>query len=51
MWTDFGEAIVNGTHLPGNNVHEMLDYLYHDWQKSSKQSPPQGSDKLIPVLF
>ena len=26
-WTDFGEAIVNGIHLPGTNVHEMLDYL------------------------
>ena len=50
-WTDFGEAVVNGTHLPGTNVHQMLDYLVHDWQKFSKQSPPQGLDKLIPVLF
>ena len=50
-WTDFGEAIVNGIHLPGTNVHEMLDYLFHDWRKSSEQSPPQGFDKLIPVLF
>ena len=50
-WTDFGKAIVNGIHLPGTNVHEMLDYLFHDWQKFSKQSPPQGLDKLIPVLF
>ena len=25
-WTDFGEAIVNGIHLPGTNVHEMLNY-------------------------
>ena len=50
-WTDFGEAIVNGIHLPGSNVHEMLDYLFHDWRKFSKQSPPQGLDKLIPVLF
>ena len=33
------------------NVHEMLDYLFHDWRKFSKQSPPQGLDKLIPVLF
>ena len=41
-WTDFGEAIVNGVHLPGTNVHEMLDYLFHDWRKLSKQSPPQG---------
>ena len=31
-WTDFGEAIVNCIHLPGTNVHEMLDYLFHDWQ-------------------
>ena len=30
-WTDFGEAIVNGIQLPGTNVHEMLDYLFHDW--------------------
>lgn len=50
-WTDFGEAIVSGVHLPGTNVHEMLDYLFHDWRKLSKQSPPQGLDKLIPVLF
>ena len=50
-WTDFGEAIVNGIHLPGTNVHEMVDYLFHDWRKLSKQSPPQGLDKLIPVLF
>ena len=49
-WTDFGEAIVNGIHLPGSNVHEMLDYLFHNWQKFSKQSPPQGLNKLIPVL-
>ena len=51
MWTDFGEAIVNGIHLPGTNVHEMLDYLFHDWRKLSKQSPLQGLNKLIPVLF
>ena len=50
-WTDFGEAIFNGIHLPGTNVHEMLDYLFHDWRKFSKQSPPQGLDKLMPVLF
>ena len=49
--TDFGEAIANGIHLPGTNVHEMLDYLFHDWRKFPKQSPPQGLDKLIPVLF
>ena len=50
-WTDFGEAIVNGIHLPETNIHEMLHYLFHDWRKLSKQSPPQGLDKLIPVLF
>ena len=50
-WTDFGEAIVNGIHLPGANVHEMLDYLFHYWRKLSKQSPQQGLEKLIPVLF
>ena len=51
MWTDFGEAIVSGMHLPGTNVHEMLDYLFHDRRKLSKQSPPQGLYKLVPVLF
>ena len=30
-WTDFGEAIVDGIRLPGSNVHDMLDYLFHDW--------------------
>ena len=49
--TDFDEAIVDGTRLPGSNVHDMLDYLFHDWQKLSKQSPPQGLDKLIRILF
>ena len=29
----------------------MLDYLFHNWRKFSKQSPPQGLDKLTPVLF
>ena len=50
-FTYFGEAIVNCIHLPGTNVYEMLDYLFHNWRKFSKQSPPQGLDKLIPVLF
>ena len=27
MWTDFGEAIVNGTHLPGTNVMLLCGYL------------------------
>ena len=51
MWTDFGEGIVNSIHLPGTNVHEILDHLLYDWRKLSKQSPLQGLDKLIPVLF
>ena len=51
MWVDFGEAIFSGIHLPGTNVHEMLDYLFHDRRKFSKQSPPQDLGKLIPVLF
>ena len=50
-WTDFGKAVVSGIHLPGTNVHEILEYLFHDWRKLSKQSPLQGLDKLIPVLF
>ena len=24
MWTDFGEAIVNGIHLPGTDIHKCL---------------------------
>ena len=50
-WTDFGEAIVDGMQLPGSNVHDMLDYIFRDWRKLSKQSPPQGLDKLIRILF
>ena len=50
-WTDFGEAIVDGTRLPGSNVHDMSDYLFHDWGKLSRQSTPQGLDKLIRILF
>ena len=50
-WSDFGEAIVDGTRLPGSNIHDMLDYLFHDWRRLSKQSPPQGLDKLIRILF
>ena len=50
-WTDFGEAMVSGIHLSGKNVHEMLDQLFHDWRKFSKQSTPKGLGKLIPVLF
>ena len=46
-WTDFGEAIVDGMQLPGSNVHDMLDYLFHDWRKLSKQSPPHSLEKLI----
>ena len=34
-----------------SNVHDMLDYLFHDWRKLSKQSPSQGLDKLIRILF
>ena len=49
-WAGFGDAIVDGTRLPGSNVH-MLDYLFHDWGKLSKQSPAQGLDKLIRILF
>ena len=50
-WTDFSEAMVDGTRLPGSNVKDMLDYLFHDWRNLSKQSPPQGLDKLIRILF
>ena len=50
-WTDFGEAIVDGMQLQGSNVYDMLDYLFHNWRKISKQSPPQGLDTLIRFLF
>ena len=50
-WTDFGEAIVDGMGLQGSNVYDMLDNLFHDWRKISKQSPPQGLDKFIRILF
>ena len=50
-WTDFCEAIVDGMQFLGSNVHDMLDYLFHDWRKLSKQSPPQGLDKLIRIWF
>ena len=30
-WTDFGKAVVDGMRLQGSNVHDMLDYLFHDW--------------------
>ena len=51
LWTDFGEVIVDGMRLQGSNVCDMLDYLFHDWRKISKQSPPLGLDKLIRILF
>ena len=50
-WTDFGEAIVDRMRLPGSNVHDMLDYLFHNWRNLCKQLPPQGLDKLIRILF
>ena len=50
-WTDFGKAIVDGMRLQGSNVYDMLDYLFHDWREISKQSPPQGLDKFIRILF
>ena len=48
-WTDFGEAIVNGIHLPGTNVHEMLDYLFQDWRNSLNNLHLRVW--TIPVLF
>ena len=50
-WTDFGEATVDRMRLPGSNIYNMSDYLFHNWQKISKQSLPQGLDKLIRILF
>ena len=34
MRTDYSEAIVNGIHLPGTNVHEMLDYFISQLAKT-----------------
>ena len=48
-WTDFGKAIVDRMRLQGSNAYDMLNYLFHDWRKISKQSPPQG--KFIRILF
>ena len=50
-WTDFGKAIVDRMRLQGSNVYDMLDYLFKVWRKISEQSPPQGLDKLIRILF
>ena len=40
LWTDFGEAVVDGMRLQGSYIYDMLGYLFHDWRKISKQSPP-----------
>ena len=50
-WTDFGEAIVDGTRLPGLNVHNMLVFASREINNLSEQSPPQGLDKSIRILF
>ena len=36
-WTDFGKAVIDGMRLQGSNIYDMLDYLFHDWRKISKQ--------------
>ena len=37
--------------LPGSNVHNMLVFASREINNLSKQSPPQGLDKLIRILF
>ena len=40
-WTDFGEAIVSGIHLPGTNIHEMLDYLFYNCENFLNNPHPK----------
>ena len=44
-WTNFGEAIVNGNRITG--IYDILDFIFHDRRKPSKQSPPRGLEELI----
>ena len=46
-WTNFGEVIVNGNRITGYNIYDILDFIFHDRRKLSKQSPPRGLEELI----
>ena len=46
-WTNFGEAIVNGNRITGSNIYNIIDSIFHDRRKLSKQSPPRGLKELI----
>ena len=46
-WTNFGEAIVNGNRITGSDIYDILDFIFHDRRKLSKQSPPRGLEELI----
>ena len=46
-WTNFGEAIVNGNQIIGSNIYDILDFIFHDRRKLSRQSPPRGLEELI----
>ena len=46
-WTNFGEAIVNGNRITGSNIYDILDFIFHDRRKLSRQSPPRGLEELI----
>ena len=46
-WTNFGEAVVNGNRITGSNIYDLLDFIFHDRRKLSKQSPPRGLEELI----
>ena len=50
-WTNFGEAIVNGNQITGSNIYDILDFIFHDRRKLSKQLPPRGLEELIRGLF
>ena len=46
-WTNFGEAIVNGNRITGSYIYDILDFIFHDRRKLSRQSPPRGLEELI----
>ena len=49
-WTNFGEAIVNGNRITGSDIYDILDFIFQDRRKLSKQSPPRGLEELITGL-
>ena len=39
-WTNPGEATVNGNRITGSNIYDLLEFIFHDRRKLSKQSQP-----------